>query len=183
MNFDWYPLEPRAFKKKTAHLNYAEVGAYQRLINEYMMTFEGPLPDNDAALARISGGTLDEWLAVAPVVRAFFETSNGKLIHSRCEEELHTQRIRAVERSAAGKAAVEVRWKKHNERKNIIRGVYGSNTEAIRNHTTRQRKKEREGESGSLATAPNGGALREPLVKQQPSPELTHLVVSRWGSR
>jgi uncharacterized protein YdaU (DUF1376 family) len=148
-----------------------------------MMTFEGPLPDNDAALARISGGTLDEWLAVAPVVRAFFETSNGKLIHSRCEEELHAQRMHAASRSAHAKAAAEARWRSVKENKEIMLRAYGGHAQAMPNHATRQRKKEREGESGSLATAPNGGALREPLVKQQPSPELTHLVVSRWGSR
>ena len=47
--FPWYPLEHR---RDTYKLSLTEDGAYRRLLDEYMVNRQ-PLPDDDAALARI----------------------------------------------------------------------------------------------------------------------------------
>jgi uncharacterized protein YdaU (DUF1376 family) len=176
VSFDWYPWYVQAWRKNTMHLGLAEDGAYRRLIDEYMMT-RGPLPDNDAALARIIGSSKDEWLAVAPTVRPFFEASNGKLVHSRCEEELHAQACQAHATSIKNKAAANSRWAKQRELKAIHALAYQPHTPRMPNHATLQdiRKKE-DGETvtaRSLATALPAGALasepRSEQVAKRPS--------------
>lgn len=135
MGFDWYPLNPIDWKRDTLHLSLAEEGAYRRLTDEYMIN-GGPLPDNDAAIARLIGVSLEEWLAVALTVRKFYETSNGKLVHKRCEQEINTARIRGALRSEVASKAVNARWAKHRETQEIIRRVYAENSGGLRKHTT-----------------------------------------------
>src|SRR5215469_8498231 len=65
--FPWYPLEHR---RDTYKLSLTEDGAYRRLIDEYMVNRE-PLPDDDAALARILGVSSEDWLAVANSIDLF----------------------------------------------------------------------------------------------------------------
>lgn len=141
MSFDWYPLNPVDWKRDTLHLSLAEEGAYRRLTDEYMIN-GGPLPDNDAAIARLIGVSLEEWLAVADVVRKFYEPSNGKLVHKRCEQEINTARIRAVLRSEVASKAVNARWSKHRENQEIIRRVYAKNSGGLLENTTLHNKKE-----------------------------------------
>lgn len=117
-NFDWYPFNVKDYRRDTLHLTLAQDGAYRRLIDEYMVMGEA-LPDNDIALSRIIGCTLDDWLAVAPAVRPFFHPSNHKLVHKRCEEELHAQAMRTHSKRTVGKEAANARWKKHRELKQL----------------------------------------------------------------
>ena len=49
---DWYPRNPRHYRRKTRGLTLAAHGAYGLLIDEYMDT-EEPIPDNDRALAAV----------------------------------------------------------------------------------------------------------------------------------
>lgn len=109
MTYDWYARYVRSWRGGTRHMTYAEKGAYAELIDEYMDTGE-PVPDNDRALASITGGTLEEWLEVAPVVRAKFESSNGKLINERCETELYARSMRGASRTKQAKVAARKRW-------------------------------------------------------------------------
>lgn len=88
---DWYPRYPAHYDRGTLHLTLAEHGAYCRLIDYYMQS-EEPLPENDRALAAVLRCSLDDWMAVAETVRAFFQEVDGKLIHKRCDRELKTQR-------------------------------------------------------------------------------------------
>jgi len=172
MRYAWYPWNVQDYRRDTMHLSLAEDGAYRRLIDEYM-TIEGALPNNDAALARLVGTTMDEWLAVAPNVRAFFKPSNDKLVHKRCEQELHAQRMRNARRSQAASVAATARHQRDRENKEIIatsmRNASGSHAFAMRFDATRQ-DKERKREDGSLATALPTGALREPKGASQPCP-------------
>lgn len=93
MPLDWYPFDIIAYRRDTRHLSLEEDGCYRRLIDEYMITRE-PLPNNDAALARIVGIPKTEWDRLATVVRRFFRLRNDKLFHKRCERELRAQNAR-----------------------------------------------------------------------------------------
>lgn len=194
MKFDWYPFDRVAYKRKTLHLSLAEDGAYRRLIDEYMAA-EGALPDNDAALARIIGVSLDEWLAVAPKLRPFFESSNGKLVHSRCEEELRAQSMRAARRSQQARDAANARHKRDKEIKELVATsmprANGQHAQAVPGDATLDKditttfsvaagEEKSERSAGLLATAPNGGALRSPASRKiEPSTELRNLVGRR----
>jgi uncharacterized protein YdaU (DUF1376 family) len=175
MSFDrWYPWYPLKFRRDTQHLGLAEDGAYRRLIDEYMTTGE-PLPDNDMALARIVGVGKDEWLAVAPTVRPFFEASNGKLIHGRCHKELMQQASLKHAYSMRGQSGADARWKDHREKKrqdkHLMLQASVKHACPVLSDATRQdiRKKE-DGETvtaRSLATAlPTGALASEPRSEQ-----------------
>jgi len=84
MDFDWYPWRGVLYRRDTGRLTLAEHGAYRALIDAYMMDHAGPLPDNDRALAVLARCSIDEWLAVAPAVRPFFQSVNGHLTNKRC---------------------------------------------------------------------------------------------------
>lgn len=106
--FPWYPVD---FKLDTYHLTLAHDGAYRRLIDEYMIN-RGALPDNDAALARIIGVGLPDWLAVSEVVRGFFTAVNGFLVHKRCEAEIRAQNNKFKRESERGKKAAFAKYSK-----------------------------------------------------------------------
>ncbi len=164
MNYEWYPWYIQKYRAATMHLGLAECGAYRRLIDEYMMTRK-PLPDNDAALARIIGVSLDQWMAVASTVRPFFEASNDKLINKTCEEELHAQACQAHATSTKNRAAANSRWAKSRELKAIHALAYQPHASRMPNDATQQSKKEKEEpkqSAASLATALPTGALRSP---------------------
>ena len=110
---DWYPWNPTRFKRKTYRLSLAEDGAYRRLIDEYMMT-RAPLPDDDRALARILGVSLEEWAAVSPAVRQFFKPKDGILSQKTCDEELRAQERRKERFSARGKKAAFAKYSNPN---------------------------------------------------------------------
>lgn len=93
MTLDWYPFFVVDYRRDTYHLTLEEDGAYRRLIDEYMVT-RAPLPNDDAALARIVGIPKTEWDRLAIVVRRFFRLRNDKLFHKRCERELRAQNAR-----------------------------------------------------------------------------------------
>jgi len=109
--FPWYPLEHR---RDTYKLSLTEDGAYRRLIDEYMVNRE-PLPDDDAALARILGVSSEDWLAVANSIRPFFKSQNGRLVHKRCECELRAQDHRAERYSERGKKAAFAKYSRPND--------------------------------------------------------------------
>lgn len=113
MTMDWFPWYPTDFRRDTYHLTLAEDGAYRRLIDEYMITRD-PLPNDDAALARILGIPKAEWECLAPRVRMFFRARNDKLIHKRCERELRAQVLRSSANSNRGKKAAMTRWSRVN---------------------------------------------------------------------
>lgn len=111
---DWFPWYPADYKRDTYRLTLAEDGAYRRLIDEYMVN-RGPLPDDDAALARIIGVTSETWLAIAPAVRTFFHSNpQGELTHKRCDQELRRQAVVFERNSARGQKAAYKRWSKNN---------------------------------------------------------------------
>jgi uncharacterized protein YdaU (DUF1376 family) len=84
---DWYKKSSADYRNGTWGLSLAAHGAYNLLIDHYML-FESPLPADDRALASIVGCALDEWQKVRDEVLPFFKTRNALLTHKRCEAEL-----------------------------------------------------------------------------------------------
>lgn len=87
---DWYPRNPRDFDMGTLGWTIAERGAYSCLIDAYYMN-EGPLPDDDYALAALLRVSVDEWQNLGGKVRVKFRPEDGFLHHDRCDEELAKQ--------------------------------------------------------------------------------------------
>lgn len=170
MSFDWYPWHIQKYRRATPHLSLAEDGAYRRLIDEYMMT-RAPLPDNDAALARIVGVSKEEWAVVAVAVRPFFEASQGKLINNTCEEELNAQACQAHATSTKNRAAANSRWAKVKELQDINARAYQLHTPRMPNDATLHNTtslssllgaREEVSSAGSLASGPLNGPLTSP---------------------
>lgn len=85
------------------HLTPEQDGIYLRLIMHYMET-RGPIPDNDAALARIAGVSVEIFASHSLVIREFFTSkADGKLQLKRCDEILDDQAQRSKVRSVNGK--------------------------------------------------------------------------------
>lgn len=198
MSLPWYAFHREKYKRDTLHLTLAQDGAYRRLLDAYYEN-GGPLPDNDVALARLIGVTLDEWMAVAGTVRAFFKPSNGKLVQKCCEEELRAQSMLGARRSEKASNAAKAKHQKYRELKAIVAAstpqASPEHAQALLNPATLQSKKERGANppARSLATAPPTGALaREPSSEQaakrtssegmKASPSLVASVVSRGWS-
>lgn len=107
---DWYPWHPARYKEKTLHLTAEQDGIYRRLIDHYMET-RRPLPDNDIALARISGVDLACFEHSSSIIRAFFkQRKDGFLNHQTCDEMLNEQDSKLKFRTERAKRAAEKRW-------------------------------------------------------------------------
>lgn len=112
---DWFPWYPALYRADTMHLTAEQDGIYRRLIDHYMETRQ-PLPDNDMALARIAGVSVDAWAIAAAIIRPFFNASkSGLLHHKRCDTELCRQDGRNRIQSEKGKIGANKRWKKVKE--------------------------------------------------------------------
>ena len=109
---DWFPWYPALYRADTLDLTLEQDGAYRRLLDHYMET-RLPLPDNDTALARIIGISINEFQAIAPQVKCKFKTKGDHLHNKRCDIELNRQDGLSKKRSNVAKAA----HKKRNENK------------------------------------------------------------------
>lgn len=107
------PLYPGDYLAGTARLTTEQHGAYLLLIMDYWMN--GPLPNSDEILCRISRLSPDAWSIHQALLKSFFFEEEGMLKHKRIEEEL--EKARAKKRSAQEKAkkAAEKRWGKRQE--------------------------------------------------------------------
>lgn len=106
---EWYPKDVTAYRLDTRHLTTLEHGAYNLLIDEYMLTRQ-PLPDDDRALASIAKMPLVEWSQIAPTIRAFFRARAGLLTLKRCDAILNAQDNSSKRLSQNAKKAAEKRW-------------------------------------------------------------------------
>lgn len=185
----WYPWYPEKFANRTLHLGLAEEGAYRRLIDCYMLRGE-PLPDDDRALCRLLGCSMDEWCEVREAVYAFFERVDGRLHHDKCDQMLSEQNRRGSKRSKAAQVAAKARWKnkKSGNARSNAKGMpdasskhTSSNHKAMRGDATGQdrighKKENTPPPSNSEAAREAGGSLEndvEPIpfdAEPQPQP-------------
>ena len=105
----YMPFFVSDYLSATGHLSTPAHGAYMLLIMSYWQMGK-PLPDDDRKLARIARMTDDEWMSVSDDVREFFNASEGKLIHSRVEQEIETARAKLEQARNAGKASAQRRF-------------------------------------------------------------------------
>ncbi len=113
---DFYRWNPSEYREATYHLDPYQDGCYRRLIDEYMTTRK-PLPNNDAALARICGISLEDWeLHAKSILLAFFKPSNDVLHNKHCDEELDFQDNRSRFMKERAQKAAKAR---HNKNKDL----------------------------------------------------------------
>lgn len=111
----WMPLYVADYLADTLHLTTAEHGAYMLLIMQYWRG-GGPIPDNDARLARVVRATPEEWAAMRPSVAELFKIGDGVWRHKRVDAELAAAVARAGLQRARTEAATEARWKRNDIR-------------------------------------------------------------------
>ena len=95
------PLYIGDYLAGTSRLTTELHGAYLLLIMDYWMN--GPLPDNDQALASIARMSSDAWSIAQASLKHYFSIENGKWIHKRIEQELAS----AVQKKAKAKANLQ----------------------------------------------------------------------------
>lgn len=121
----WFPWYPSAFQRDTMHLSALQDGIYRRLLDHYMLT-KTALPHNHAALARISGVSLEIFSENASEIIILFneikdEKAIARLQQSRCEAVLRQQADRSAIYRANGKTgAAKKAQKKANENKDDL---------------------------------------------------------------
>ncbi len=107
---DWFPWYPALYRADTLDMTLEEDGAYRRLIDHYMET-RMPIPDNDNAISRIIGISVNDFQAIAKQVRSKFYANDGVLHSKRCDIELDRQDSLSKKRSNAAKHAAGKRNK------------------------------------------------------------------------
>jgi uncharacterized protein YdaU (DUF1376 family) len=64
------------------HTQWSAHGAASILFHHYLARGE-PLPDDDAKLAVLAGGTVDQWQEVSAMVRSLFHVEDDGMLHQR----------------------------------------------------------------------------------------------------
>lgn len=156
------------------HLSLIQRAIYRELIDFYMET-RNPLPDNDIALARIAGVSIEEFTQNSPLIRAFFKAKKGTLFHPTCDGILRDQIERSEKRKKitqkAGKTSAEKRKEKQGQSNTMLNT---SPTHVEQNSTTGQDrivqdKKEQEKRD---TTYPDQPSVKNPLTpKRAPEPQ------------
>jgi uncharacterized protein YdaU (DUF1376 family) len=93
------------------HTQWPAHGAASILIHHYLACGE-PLPDDDAKLAVLAGGTVEQWQEVSTVVRTLFHLEDDGLLHQReldgmLDEAAEYLAIKRAAGSAGGRAKAE----------------------------------------------------------------------------
>lgn len=82
----WMPLYIADYLADTTRLTTEQHGAYLLLIMDYWRN--GPLPDDDAALAQVTRLQPAAWKKLRPAIARLFQIANGEWRHKRIDEEL-----------------------------------------------------------------------------------------------
>src|ERR1700751_5040715 len=94
----------------TMHLSTEQHGAYLLLL--FHLWRRGTLPDDDGALAQITGLRRTEWSQARPVLAEFFEIHDGLWRHGRVEQERIRVAAKQLSNSKQAKLAAARRWNK-----------------------------------------------------------------------
>ena len=96
----WMPLYIGDYLQDTTRLSTEQHGAYLLLIMDYWTN--GPLPDDDAALAQVTRLQPAAWKKTRPVIARFFSIEDGEWRHKRIDEELESARQFIAKQKANG---------------------------------------------------------------------------------
>jgi uncharacterized protein YdaU (DUF1376 family) len=105
----YMPLFVADYLADTAHLTALQHGAYMMLIMNYWQR-GGPLPDDDARLARIARVGPREWTRMRGVISEFFSIADGAWSHSRITTELARVEAKSLKSKKAAQASVQRRF-------------------------------------------------------------------------
>ena len=151
---NYYERHIGDYLKDTAHLSLLEHGVYGRLLDVYY-TREGAIPV-DQVERLVGARSKEERAALASVLDEFFEVSDGKLHHSRCDREIE----RYHDKQAKASASANARWKKgaaHTERNaNAMRTHSECNAPSNQTPVTIPSSLRSEGKRASAPPAPDG---------------------------
>jgi uncharacterized protein YdaU (DUF1376 family) len=111
----WLPINAESYRSDTADLSTLEHGAFFLLRLHYWRT--GPLKDNDAVLARITGLSVSEWRLVRPSLERFFNIRYSEWGNDQWSSELEVAYEHIQKASLAGKKAANARWERERNRK------------------------------------------------------------------
>ncbi len=101
-------LDIQAWQLETQHRSASECGALVRLKVHFWRI--GPLPDDEEALARITGTTPAEWKRIGKALEPLFSVKHGEWMREDWADELEAAHVsvqKAKEKSRKGHAA---RW-------------------------------------------------------------------------
>jgi len=105
MSLPYFPLYPKDYEAKTAHLSILEDGAYNRLMRLCWLTPGCSLPDDEAwIMRRMRAVSDDEKEAVRSVLAEFFTREGGRVFQRRLRDEAmlaaeaHQRRVEAGRR-------------------------------------------------------------------------------------
>lgn len=106
----WMPMFWGDYLRDTGHLSTTEHGAYLLFIGHYWSS-GGPLPDDDAQLARIAKiGSVAKWRKMRPTIAALFKVGDGVWRHKRIDEELAAAAARSKHAKVKAEKAAKARW-------------------------------------------------------------------------
>lgn len=114
-SYNWYPSDWLSSEAR-AVMSLAEQGAYRNLLDHaWLRNPQCSLPDDDRALARLSG--LDRaWPKSASIIRQQFVVRDGKLWNEKQLHVLQTALEFSERKSAAGKKGNEIKKAMHAQR-------------------------------------------------------------------
>lgn len=175
-NDSWMPLHVGDYAADTGHLCDAEHGAYLLLIMHYWRT--GPLPDDDARLARIAcASDPKRWgKTIGPVVRAFFRSEDGVLRHKRIDAERAKAQQISSKRANAARASHAQRSSKPDANAEQMQSKSTASATHARTELQPQKQKEDSEANASGAKAPD--APQGDLLAKPMPPDARRLV---WG--
>lgn len=110
----WMPLYIGDYLSATSRLTTAQHGAYLLLIMDYWRN--GPIPDNDQALAQITRMSVDDWRVIGPQITHFFRVDAGVWRHTRIDKELNKANNKVKVRSQSGLMGASKKWGTDSER-------------------------------------------------------------------
>ena len=104
----WMPIWIGDYLADTQWLTTEQHGAYLLLIFTYWR--QGPLPDDDVALAQIVGLPESRWKKHRPTIARFFRVDAGQWHHKRIDREIDQAREHKAKMVERAKKAAEARW-------------------------------------------------------------------------
>lgn len=111
----WMPLYPADYLADTVHLTLAEHGAYLLLIMHYWRT-GGPLPADEAHLAKLVRASPAQWNKVRPALIGLFAVSDSGWSHKRIDAELVAVKVNQERQRQRTSYATEARWRRNGLR-------------------------------------------------------------------
>lgn len=141
----------------TADLSTAQHGAYMLLIMNYWQR-GGPLPNDNARLAKITGLSARNWLQMRSRIEEFFESGTEFWKHARIDHELSRVADKSLKSKKAAQASVERRF-----------GTRSTGGEAGAEPTDTDKNKGRKKEESGGGKPPTSYAFFGQTIKLKPT--------------